>query len=171
VEPVVIASDRFLLRPLEEADATDRYWSWLQDARVRTYITAAAQAAGREELRRYIAERSDRDDVLFLGIFDKASGLHIGNIKYEPVNSPAGYAVMGILIGDPSFRGKRVSGEVLAATGQWLRERRGIREIVLGVHVDNHAAIRAYERAGFVLEDSPHVPPRQPGELAMVWRM
>jgi ribosomal-protein-alanine N-acetyltransferase len=167
----VIETKRFVLRPLTIADATERYWRWLQDEAALKYIAAAATTRDLAELRGYIAERIGRDDVLFLGIFDRESGLHIGNIKYEPLDSVRGYAVMGILLGEPTYRGKGVTPEVLEATGWWLAEHRGIREIVLGVHRDNSAAIRAYQRVGFAIAETPHIPEPLAGTYTMVWQL
>ena len=62
-----------------------------------------------------------------------------------------------MLIGDRDFRGRGVAGEIIAATAAWLRQE-GLREIVLGVARDNPAAIRAYEKAGFEIGDTPHLP-------------
>ena len=165
----MIETPRFLLRPLSAGDATEQYWGWLQDDAARKYITAATQTAGLEDLRRFIDDRRNRADVLFLGIFAKATGMHIGNIKYEPIDQQAGYAVMGVLIGETSFRGQGVTAEVLDASARWLHAHRGIREIVLGVHEENAAAIRAYEKVGFIRAATPHIPRPLAGTVTMVW--
>ena len=102
------------------------------------------------ELRKYVVDKISRDDVLFLGIFEKSRELHIGNIKYEPVNSELGYAIMGILIGDADYRGKGVASEVLLYSIQWLNDNEGIHKVFLGVDVENKNAIRAYEKSGFI---------------------
>jgi RimJ/RimL family protein N-acetyltransferase len=75
---------------------------------------------------------------------------------------------MGVLIGDPAWRGRGATTEVLDASIAWLACRRGIREVVLGVERDHRAAIRAYEKAGFRIEttDRINVDPRS--QLAMV---
>lgn len=115
------------------------------------------------DLQDYVAQRIGRADVLFLGIFDKCSGIHIGNIKYEPVLPAQGSAVMGILIGDPTFRGKGVFSEVFGASAAWLKKERRITRIHLGVEKANLAAIKAYQNAGFLPDlalqasSKPHV--------------
>lgn len=161
-----IISERFILRPLTESDVTERYLNWLGDADAQKFITAAATTKGLEDLRIYVRERRDREDVLFLGIFEKGTGLHIGNIKYEPVNSELGYAIMGILLGDPEYRGRGVTGEVLTASAQWLKKNRRIQQILLGVDKDNYAAIRAYEKLGFVFSRTEFLPSHP---STMVW--
>lgn len=166
---VEILSERFLLRPLTEEDVTERYLSWLCDADAKRFIAAAAETKGLSDLMKYVSERIDRDDILFLGIFNRATGLHIGNIKYEPVNSTRGYAIMGILIGDTEYRGKGVTAEVLASSTQWLKRHRNIKQILLGVSNDNAAAIRVYEKVGFVAANTPYIPKSVPGATTMVW--
>lgn len=165
-----IVTERFVMRALTAADATQRYLGWLHDQAASKYIVTAAQTRALEELQGYVREREGRDDVLFLGIFDRSSGVHIGNIKYEPVDRDLGYAVMGMLIGDAAYRGHGVAAEVLKASGAWLRRHRGVRQIVLGVETENVAAIRAYEKVGFVVAQTPYIDP-SPGAVTMVWRL
>jgi RimJ/RimL family protein N-acetyltransferase len=94
--------------------------------------------------------------------------VHIGNIKYEPVDSVKGYAVMGILIGDPDYRGLGVTPEILRSSGEWLKEHRNIKQIILGVNKDNLGAIRAYEKSGFARATTPYLP-QSPHSFTMVW--
>lgn len=156
-----IETPRLLLRPLRPVDATERYLGWFPAPHVQARPRDVA------DLRAYILERERRDDVLFLGIFN--ADRHIGNIKYEPVDSVAGYAVMGVLIA-PEWRGMGIMPEALKASAWWLRDNRGVREIDLGVHVENVAAIRNYRKVGFVVEDTPHTP-RPEGGITMVWHL
>lgn len=165
---VEILTERFRLRALQESDVSERYLSWMQDPSARRYISASSQTRQLSDLLDYVRERVGRDDVLFLGIFEKQTDLHIGNIKYEPVDARAGEAVMGILIGEPDWRSKGVTPEVLTASGRWLQQHRNIRRIVLGVGQDNTAAIRAYERVGFAV-DGPHE--GSTSALKMVWTL
>lgn len=163
-----ILTNRFILRPLRVDDVSDRYAGWLSDQATSQYITAKLNLA---DLRQYVLEHSGREDVLFLGIFERASGLHIGNIKYEPVNSTLGYAIMGILIGEPNWRGKGVATEVILASAEWLRQCRNIKQIVLGVHRVNTAAILAYQKVGFIEESTKFIPAVSAENMTMVWHL
>ena len=165
---VEIISERFLARELRVDDVTERYLSWLRDPEAKKYIVAASVTNGLSDLKQYVQERTNRKDVLFLGIFDKATGTHIGNIKYEPIDDGLGYAVMGLLIGEPAYRGSGVTPEILRSTAQWLKEHRNIKRIVLGVSKGNHRAIRAYEKAGFAIAPTPYIP-QSADSLTMVW--
>lgn len=164
----MITTSRFVLRPLHPADATERYSRWFDDA---TFIVAGKSAHGVPELKAYIEERIGREDVLFLGIFTRDTGEHIGTIKYEPVDRDRRYAVMGILVGEREWRGRGAAAEVISASSQWLRERHGIDTIVLGVEGENAPAIRAFGKIGFRREASNKLPGLPKSAFAMVWRM
>lgn len=140
---------RFVLRRLTVSDVTDRYLGWLQDQRANRFIVTASATPDLGTLGSYVAERENRSDVLFLGIFVKGTGSHIGNIKFEPIDKDASSATMGILIGDDEWRGKGVATEVLEGCAGWLFENHGISKLELGVDEDNVAGIKAYVRAGF----------------------
>ena len=164
----MIATERFVLRPLTPDDASERYSRWFDDA---AFIVAARSPHGVADLRSYIEEREGRDDVLFLGIFTRAGGEHIGTIKYEPVDRGQRYAVMGIFVGEPAWRGRGVAAEVIRASSLWLRDRYGIDTIVLGVERENAPAIKAFGRIGFKREASDRIPSGDDRSFAMVWRM
>lgn len=150
----LISTNRFILKPLKVTDVTDRYIGWLNDLSTNQFISAKLS---RTDLVKYIFERLNRDDVLFLGIFNKIDGIHIGNIKYEPIDLQQGYAVMGILIGDAIWRGKGVAAEVILASALWLNENKKINQVILGVSKLNIAAIRAYQKIGFIEKPSVHL--------------
>ena len=163
-----IDTQRFFLRSLMPNDATDRYIGWLRDQSTQRFITAAKDTSDLGSLREYIDQKSGRHDVLFLGIFLQENGKHLGNIKYEPVNVEEGYAIMGILVGDPDWRGQGVAAEVLEASAQWLKTHLGINKIELDVKRNNHAAIRAYQKAGFRIENSNHIKSDPISSVSMV---
>jgi len=155
---IEIETDRFLLKCLNTSHATEKYLGWFSDSDSKKYIAAASSSLSIEDLKNFIKEREDREDVLFLGIFDKSSKVHIGNIKYEPIDPEKNYAIMGILIGDSFYRGKGVSSEVIKATADWLKTNKNIHQILLGVHKKNLQAIRAYEKVGFIVTESEYLP-------------
>lgn len=165
---VEIGTRRFVLKELTVDDVSERYLDWMQDGRAKKFISYASESRTLSDLREYILERADRDDVLFLGIFERTRALHIGNIKFEPVNSDVGFAIVGILIGDPEFRGKEVTKEALHASARWLKSRRNIRKILLRVSKNNESAVRAYEKMGFEVCDTPLIGEPVPNTVVMV---
>lgn len=151
----LISTNRFILKPLVISDVTDRYAGWLNNPLSNQFILAKLSRA---DLTKYVTERLNRDNVLFLGVFSKTDSLHIGNIKYEPIDSQKSYAIMGILIGDAAWRGKGAAGEIILASASWLHVNKNINHIVLGVNKSNIAAIQAYQKIGFIEKPFEHLP-------------
>ena len=159
----MIATPRFLLKPLTIVDVNQRYLSWL-NLKTSSYIEYANSNSSIEELKNYVSERENRQDVLFLGIFTKEAQ-HIGNIKYEPIDTKSKSAVMGILIGDNDWRGKGVATEVIKASGRYLAEQYKIETIILDVNESNKAAIAAYQKVGF------KVKVHNQNRIQMTWKL
>jgi RimJ/RimL family protein N-acetyltransferase len=160
-----------VLRPLEVSDVSQRYLSWLRDEVTKQFIYSAAQILDMASLRQYIACRLEQSDILFLGIFTKENGVHIGNIKFEPINSEMGIATMGILIGDPLWRGKGAASEAILASSMWLREFYNIKQINLGVSRANKMAIACYSRIGFVEKLDTNNQTSSAENMQMFWRI
>jgi RimJ/RimL family protein N-acetyltransferase len=132
------------------------YLGWLEDSVTRQFIVSAAQRWTIESLREFVAAMSAREDVLFFGIFTLDQSKHIGNIKFEHVDGARGSTELGVLIGDPEWRGKGVFPEIFVALQSALREQFSVRQIHLGVDKANVAAIKAYMRSGFEVSDGSY---------------
>lgn len=145
----LIYTKRFLLKPLKPKHASKRYLAWLKDGVTIRYISAAKKTRRIRDLKIYIRKFSNRKDCMFLRILTKKAGHHIGNIKYHPIDFTRKTAVMGMLVGEPTWRGKGVAKEVIEATAKYLQSVIRIRKIYLGVQKNNLPAIRAYRKVGF----------------------
>ncbi len=166
---VQIESGRFILKTLNILDASERYLRWLNQSRVKSYINYAKEERSISDLRRYIKIKEDQSDTLFLGIFTKDNLEHIGNIKYEPIDSNHGYATMGILIGDIKWQGIGVASEVITESSIWLNKNYRIKKIILGVSIENVGAIKAYKKVGFKVKSTPYISTMDKKYSTMVW--
>jgi [ribosomal protein S5]-alanine N-acetyltransferase len=157
----MIKTNRFLLSPLSKTNVSEKYLSWLtQD--LNSYIDYTKTNPTYEDLEKYVGERENRNDVLFLGIFTKDLK-HIGNIKYEPIDMSKKTAVMGILIGEIDWRGQGVAAEVIKASGKYLAKKYKIRNILLGVDASNKFALSAYKKIGFRIQSQDE------SSIKMIW--
>jgi len=143
-----VASDRFVIRTLESSDVGSDYVAWFDDPVVRSFITWRPGENPAEELRAFVGDHDARSDSLLFGVFDE-QGRHVANLKYEPIDLEAGVATLGVLIGDPGWRGRGLFGEAFAATATLISSTLGVGRVMLGVDRRNIAAISAYERSGF----------------------
>ena len=142
-----IESERLVLRILEEKDASEEYAFWLNDPAVNKYLETRKTTV--EELKKYIDERLKRGNCLFFGIFWKANGEHIGNIKLEPIDFEQGKATLGILIGNTAYWGKGVGAEAVNTLTDYAFNFLNLDEVNLGVISENKAAIGLYKKCGF----------------------
>lgn len=165
---VVIETPRFTLRTLTIEDATEKYSRWFDDPVVNEHIAGAKAAHDIDSLRSYIAQKSALPNVLFFGIFSGANGAHIGNLKFEPIDFDAHHAILGIMVGDPHWRGCGVAAEVINAAGRWLNKTFGISELALGVARNNIAAQKAYEKSGFVFDHRKYLQVDTTTTLSMI---
>jgi RimJ/RimL family protein N-acetyltransferase len=171
VSQITIKTERFLLRKLEVKDASLRYLSWFDCVDVKTQILASTRMRALEDLELYIEKKNNSKNTLFFGIFCLDTGLHIGNIKYEPIDRQSKYAILGILIGDKAYRGKKVAFEVIKASGKWLSKKYGISTVILEVDPANIAAIKAYKSVGFIREESEYTFKDSDKSLTMIWHV
>lgn len=152
---MLIKTERFHLRPLNENDATEKYLNWLISESRKEFILSASDYQSIESIKEYILNIENSVDAILFGIFENETKVHIGNIKYGPISKDNGSAVMGILIGDESWRGKGVAPEVIRASSKYLHSEMQIKKIILGVKAKNIAAVKSYSKIGFIRVTDP----------------
>ncbi len=145
-----MAGEKIFLRTLDVKDASAEYVAWLNDPVVNQYLET--RQATLENIGQYIREKLESPMALFLGIFWKEMGRHIGNIKLEPIDWEKKIATMGILIGDKEYWGKGVATEATNLIVDYAFRELGLKEVRLGVIATNTAARRVYEKCGFTVE-------------------
>jgi RimJ/RimL family protein N-acetyltransferase len=138
------------LRTLGEKDANQDYCSWLNDPEVNAYLETRSTTI--LELKDYIMKKNASPGCIFLGIFTKEGGKHIGNIKLEPIDFGRKTATLGLLVGDKDYWGKGFGTEAVKLLVGWAFSNLGMEEVDLGVISENAAAIKVYGKAGFRVE-------------------
>lgn len=144
-------SKNYILRSLRpDIDVLDDYLGWLTDLKSNKYINGVGANNTLKDIQNYIKEKNNSSEAVLLGIFDKKSGLHIGNIKLEPIIENKETWV-GLLIGNTKFRNKGVGSEVLDYVTKFAHSQFKIKKMYLGVHKNNLPAIALYLKSGFVM--------------------
>ena len=72
---------------------------------------------------------------------------------------------MGILIGGSNWRDIGVAVEVIKASAHYLAERYGVTTIFLVVDKNNKAAVSAYQKIGFKIEE------QNKNNIEMIWQL
>lgn len=147
-------TERFFVRPLDPlTDDFSAYLSWIQDVDSNPFIQGVNARETIENLKHYVLEKNSSRNSLLMGIFEKNSMQHIGNLKLEPIIAEQ-YAVVGILIGDKNWRGHGVGFEVLSKLCYISFSDLNLKELHLGVDRGNLAAQALYLKLGFQYVDT-----------------
>jgi len=148
--PVDIETERFRLRSLKPVDASERWLSWVADPEVVHPTNAPVRHMTRQELASYIAGHDNYRRYL-IGVFDKASGVHLG-FYFIDVDRNHDTATFNVIIGEKSFWGKGVINETRAALIDYFFDKLGIAKICGGPLSRNFAMIFNYKAQGWVYE-------------------
>jgi RimJ/RimL family protein N-acetyltransferase len=144
--------ERVYLRPLAREDLNERYLGWLNDPEVNRYLETGRFPYTQEELENFYQSVTGTRDKAMFAVIEKATDVHIGNVKLDPIHWVHRTVVFGILIGDKSAWGKGYGTEATHLTLEYAFRRLNLRKVSLGVVSTNQAAIKIYKRVGFVVE-------------------
>lgn len=148
--PVILETERFLLRSLKPSDASERWINWLRDPEVMAPLNAPIRAWTTRELMAHIAT-SDNIERFIIGVFDKTSKIQIGMYMVE-IDSAHRRATFNVVIGEKAWWGRSVVNETRAALLDEFFERRGIEKAVGVPLVRNFPAVFNYKAQGWRLE-------------------
>lgn len=104
------------------------------------------------DLERFYEDIQDSDNTVIFAIVWSENGEHIGNIKLGPIDWIHRRASLGLLVGEEDAWGKGVGSEAVNLLLSYAFDTLNLHRVSLGVHSDNQAAIRVYEKAGFTQE-------------------
>lgn len=148
--PISLATERFTVRSLTPADASERWCNWSADPQVMNPLNVPVKRMSKDELARYIAQHDDQRAYM-IGVFTKAMSLHIGFFAIE-VGAVHATANFNLVIGDKSYWGKGVVNEVRAALLDEMFDRRSIEKAYGTPLARNFPAVFNYKAQGWKLE-------------------
>ncbi len=155
------ADDAIVLFVLTPEDVSGAYVRWLNDPDIGQFLESRFTAHDIASTRAFVSAQLDNPNVLFLGIRDKASGAHVGNIKLGPIDRQHGTADIGILIGERAVWGRGVATRAIALLAAIAANQLGLRKLTAGCYAANGGSERAFVRAGFTVEG------RRPAQFLM----
>ena len=148
-------SERLTFRTLNpKLDNFDNYLKWMKDVESNKFIQGVKNGMLIEELFEYVRNKNNDDESLLLGIFTKESKFHIGNIKLEPLKLKDSLTWLGLLIGEPTYRGRGFGLETLNSVVNFAYLKMDIKFFKLGVDARNEPAMQLYKKAGFGMDNS-----------------
>jgi RimJ/RimL family protein N-acetyltransferase len=136
---------------IDRQDYIDRMYEWQNNDHLTMYMVTGLQPSNRERLEQDYLAIINNENVVF-AVKDKKSGRTIGFAGLYSINQLFRHAELRIILGDEQSQGKGVGTIVTRFLLRYGFEKRNLNKIWLGVNAQNSAAIRCYEKAGFVKE-------------------
>ena len=144
---VTLETQRLSLVPLSRSHSSKRYVNWLNDERVNKYLETK-KGYTISMLNEYL-NSIEESDICAWAIHLKETGMHIGNIKIDPIDQRNMNAEYGILIGERSSWGNGYAYEASKKVFDFCFTDMKLRKITLGVVSKNKSAVKLYKRMGF----------------------
>jgi RimJ/RimL family protein N-acetyltransferase len=147
----MLIGDLIRFRPMEPDDA-EALWRWNNDPEVMRWLSdgypeSLAQTTARHEAR----ERNSYENVLF-GIETIAENRLIGLVHLGGAEPETADAELDIYIGEKDCWGRGYGTEATRLICRYGFDKMRLHRITLWVADENAAAIRVYEKIGFVEE-------------------
>jgi len=137
------------LRSLEVADA-EVFYLWSQDREITQFsLSSYAYPQSQTDITRWLGTINQGQKNVTLGICCIKTGKLIGYAGLASISQINRSAEYFILIGDKHYWGKGVATNVTQLVTAYAFRDLGLQRVELTAFVDNKAAIRAYENAGY----------------------
>lgn len=148
--PTYSETERLSLRPLTERDVDDRYLSWFADGEVTHWLEA--RNITRDEAVSFMRVGEETGRYRIYAICDKSSGRHIGNVKLGDIQFEHGVSDLVTVIGDRSYWGRGYATEAIRLGNTLAFSCPGLRKLSGAIYSENIGSIKAYVRAGWIVE-------------------
>jgi len=149
---VRIHSEKYLIRTIEVADASDRWAGWMSDPEVMHMLNMPARSWKKIDVVSYIRTFDQRSSLL-LGIFDKQNGTHVGIFTVD-INYALSQFLVNLLIGEPEYRNKGVTSSITVPFREYFFETLGLNMAMASVLARNSAMIHYLLKNGWKLDQT-----------------
>lgn len=140
------------LKKLDSSNVTNEYISWMNNPTVNYYMETRFFPHSKKDIENFIDKIANDDRSILLGIFDKTSSKHIGNVKLGPINWIHRKATISLFIGNKDYLRKGYSTNVIKLIVDYAMNILNLHKIDAGVYAENIASKKAFENNGFVIE-------------------
>ena len=148
-----VTGERIMLREYRSEDFAE-IRKWVNDEETTRYLStrfwpAQTEVDTQEFLSRMLQSSHNAYNFVIARIEDES---YLGQLDMFRVDWRLRQGEIGMVIGSAEDRGKGYGTEALLLLARFAFQSLGLERIEREVHMDNAAAKRCYEKAGFVLE-------------------
>jgi RimJ/RimL family protein N-acetyltransferase len=146
---VDIDCGNYVLRTLTVDDASERWASWMSDAKNLRLLNSTPKAMTRDDVAAYI-KLFDQRSHLLIGIFEKQNGLLVGFFRLD-IDHRLKRCLMFLLIGEQRYRHWSVTDELRGPFQDYIFDILGLNAILATVLTSNRAMVRYMLKSGWNL--------------------
>ena len=143
---------RVYIKEICTEDLSDNIMAWFDDKYLMQYYTNSKKTITKSELISSIEKGRLEGNVFTYGIFFKKNNELIGTIKLGPINMFHKTSDLVVLIGNRKYLGKGLAVEAIICGNELAFEKFDIRKLYGGMYISNIPSIKAYTRAGWLIE-------------------
>lgn len=148
----MLPGEKVRLRAVEREDLP-LLTSWFNDAATRRMLSSYRPMSLADETRWYEGLLTSSTDQVFCIDIDKSgSSTAVGLCGLHRIDWKNRHAMVGILVGNESDRGKGHGTDAMRTLVKYAHEELGLMRVWLEVFPHNVAGIKSYENVGFVKE-------------------
>lgn len=151
---IFIRGNNIVLKALSERDVLESGWyGWFNSEEATEFVQQRYfPNTLQKQLEFYRSGIANSSTKIQLGIVPNGMNTIVGVVSLSGIDFLNRKAEFGIMIGDNAARGKGYGTEACRLIVKHAFERLSLNKIYLGVHAEHTAAIRSYEKVGFVQE-------------------
>lgn len=144
--------ENLYLKEINISEIDDTVMAWFDDDELMKFYTSSKNKITKEKLLSSIEEGKKAENLYTYGIYINFTDKLIGTIKIGPIHFIHRTADLVVLIGDRNYLGKGLSVDAISLGNQLAFEKFNIRKLYGGMYESNIASIKAYTRAGWLIE-------------------
>lgn len=148
----VFKGERLYLKEINMSDIENTVMAWFEDEELMKFYTSSKNKITKEKLLSSIEEGKKAGNLYTYGMYTNDTNTLIGTIKLGPIHSIHRTSDLVALIGDRNYLGKGLSVDAISLGSQLAFEKFNIRKLYGGMYESNIASIKAYTRAGWLIE-------------------
>lgn len=143
----MLQGDRQILREWRESDL-EALAGLRNNIELQALLMAQAKPNSTERVRRWLVDRSSREDTVFFIAAARTDDTTLGYLQVTNLDRFHGIGELGICF-SPTAQGNNLAQEACRLLESYLHQTLGVRKLILKVLADNSRAIAFYRKTGY----------------------
>jgi [ribosomal protein S5]-alanine N-acetyltransferase len=140
------------LRELLESDVNSNYLEGFSDEIVTSFLEVDGKNLTKEDVIEYMNYGRATKSYFMYAVCLKHNNQQIGNLKIGPIDYNNMLSDLVTVIWDKNYWGKGLATEAIKLGNKLAFEEYNIRKLTGGIYSENIGSIKAYPKAGWIIE-------------------